>query len=113
MNKIVLIGRLTKDPTLKIIEETQKVVSRFTLAVERPFKNNEGEKQVDFIPVVFFGKKAEIVKEYMVKGRLISVSGRLQMRSYNDSEGKKKYVAEVLADEFQFIDSKKLAENIG
>ena len=107
MNKIILIGRLTKDPETTVIEETGKVLCKFILAVDRQFKDANGDKQADFIPIVFWGKKAEIINEYMTKGKLISVSGRLQTGSYEASDGTKRYKAEVIAEDFQFIDSKK------
>jgi single-strand DNA-binding protein len=107
MNKIILIGRLTKDPEMKAIEESGKILCKFTLAVERKYKNVNGEKEVDFIPIVFWGKKAEVIGEYMTKGRMISVSGRLQTGNYEASDGTKKYKAEVIAEDFQFVDSKK------
>jgi len=112
MNRVVLIGRLTKDPEMKIFEESGKVNTKFILAVERTFKNKNGEREVDFIPVTFWGKRAEIINEHLVKGKLISVTGKLQTRSYEDADGKRKYIAEVIADEFQFIDSKKKEEYI-
>jgi len=107
MNKIILIGRLTKDPETKIIEETGRVLCKFILAVDRHFKDANGEKQADFIPVIFWGKKAEIISEYMTKGRLISISGRLQTDHYEASDGTMRYKAEVVADDFQFVDGKK------
>lgn len=109
MNKIILIGRLTKDPETKVIEETGKVISKFTLAVNRQYKDANGDKQTDFIDIVAWDKKAEIITEYMTKGSLISVSGRLQMDKYEASDGTKRYKAKVIAEEFQFIDSKKEA----
>lgn len=113
MNRIVLVGRLTKNPDTKVIEENGKVYTRFILAVDRTYKNADGERDADFIPVVLWGKRAEIISEYMSKGRMISISGRLQTRSYEDKDGTRKYIAEVLADEFQFIDSRKAEEKIG
>lgn len=107
MNKIILIGRLTKDPETKVIEETGKVLCKLILAVDRQYKDANGDKQADFIPIVFWDKKAEIICEYMTKGRLISVSGRLQTGSYEASDGTKRYKAEVIVEDFQFIDSKK------
>ena len=112
MNRIVLVGRLTKDPETKVIEGSDKVVTRFILAVDRLYKNASGEREADFIPVVMWGKRGEIVSEYITKGRMISVSGRLQTGNYEDKDGNRKYIAEVVADEFQFIDSKKSEENI-
>lgn len=113
MNRIFLIGRLTKDPETKVFEETGKTVTRFTLAVDRTYKNSNGEREADFIPIVLWGKRAEVVSQYMKKGKLISLSGRLQTRSYVDNKGDKKYIAEVVTDEFQFIDSKKSEEEVG
>ncbi len=112
MNRIVLVGRLTKDPEVKILEESNKVFTRIILAVDRPYKSASGEKYVDFIPVVLWGKKAEIVSEYLVKGSVISVTGRLQSRSFENSEGQRKYISEVIADEFQFMNNKKSKEEI-
>lgn len=110
MNRIVLLGRLTKDPEVRVIEEKNKTVARFVLAVDRNFKNESGEHEADFIPVVLWGKRAEITGQYMTKGSLVSVSGRLQTRSYEDKEGKRKYVSEVVADEFRIVESKKTEE---
>lgn len=107
MNRIVLLGRLVRDPETKVIEEKGKVVTRIVLAVDRGYKNANGEREVDFIPVTLWGKRAELVSEYMVKGNLISVTGKLQTRSYEDKDGKKRYVSEVVADEFQFVEGKK------
>lgn len=112
MNRIVLVGRLTRDPEMKILEDNNKVFTRITLAVDRPYKTSSGDKQVDFIPVVLWGKKAEIVSEYLVKGSIVSVTGRLQTRSYENSDGQRKFISEVIADEFQFMNTKKVNENI-
>jgi single-strand DNA-binding protein len=112
LNRVVLIGRLTKDPEMKVFEESGKKITKFILAVERTFKSKSGDREVDFIPVSLWGKRAEILNDHLVKGRLLSVTGRLQTRSYEDAEGKKKFIAEVIADEFQFIDSRKKEENI-
>lgn len=111
MNRIMLIGRLTKDPESRVIEETGRTITRFILAVDRPYKSNGEERGVDFIPVVFFGKRAEILAQYMSKGKMLSVSGRLQIHSYQGDDGSKKYIAEVLADEFQFMENKKQEKN--
>lgn len=107
MNRIVLVGRLVKDPETKITEESGKVLTRIVLAVDRTFKNSNGEREVDFIPVILWGRRAEVISTYMKKGRLISVAGRLQIRKYEDQEGNNKYITEVVADEFQFLDSNK------
>ena len=113
MNKIILVGNLTRDPEIRVIEESGKPITKITIAVQRPFKNTNGEKEADFIGVVFFDKRAEAVAQYFKKGDPISVSGRLQTRNYEDKEGQRKYVSEVIADDFQFIHTRKSNENIG
>ncbi|MDP4089002.1 MAG: single-stranded DNA-binding protein [Bacillota bacterium] len=107
MNRIILVGRLTKGPDMKVREDTGKVITRFTIAVEREYKNPNGERDVDFIPVVLWGRKAEAAAEFMKKGSLISVCGRLANRSYEDDQGIRRYISEVVADSFQFIDTRK------
>ena len=77
MNRIILIGRLTKDPEKRVLEDSGKILARFTIAVEREYKNASGEREVDFIPIIVWGKKAEVAAEYLTKGSLISVCGRL------------------------------------
>lgn len=105
MNRVVLIGRLTKDPELRFIAGSGTAVSSVTLAVDNHFrKDASGNKTADFIPVVVWGKQAEALANYMTKGRLLAVSGRIQTRSYEDKEGAKRYVTEVHADEIQFLD---------
>lgn len=113
MNKIILVGNLAKDPEIKVIEESGKALTKIIIAVQRTFKNTDGEREADFIQVTFFDKKAETVAEFLKKGDPISVSGRLQTRNYEDKEGVKKYITEVIADEFQFINGRKSNENIG
>lgn len=103
MNKVVLIGRLTKDPDLRTIANSQTSIARFTLAVDR-FSKKEGQPDADFIPIVVFGKAADNVGKYMRKGRLVGVSGRIQTGSYTDQEGKKRYTTDVIADEVKFLD---------
>jgi single-strand DNA-binding protein len=112
MNRIVLVGRLTKDPEVRVIEEKGKTVTRFTLAVDRGFKNSSGEREADFIPVVLWGRKAEVAGQYITKGSMVSICGRLQTKSYEDSEGKRKFVSEVVADEVRFVDTRKTGEAI-
>lgn len=112
MNKIVLLGRLIKDPELKQVEGTEKVFTRFIMAVERNFKNADGTRKADLIPVTIWGKKAEIICKYMTKGSLLSVSGRLRTGSYEDKENNKRYIAEVVAEDFRFVSgSKNIKEN--
>lgn len=103
MNKVVLIGRLTKDPELKFAQGTGTAVATFTIAVNRRFKR-EGQPEADFIPAVVFGKQAEATANYMSKGKLISVGGSIQTRSYDAKDGTKRYVTEVIADEVSFLE---------
>lgn len=106
MNKVILIGRLTRDPELKFTAGSGIAVTTFTLAVDRNFKNKEGQKESDFISIVAWNKLAEIVANNLTKGRLIALSGRLQTRSYIDNNEQKRYVTEVIAEEMQFLDKK-------
>lgn len=103
MNKVVLIGRLTKDPELRFTPGTGKAVTSFTIAVDRRFKS-QGQPEADFIPIVVWGKQAESTANYMSKGRLIGISGRIQTRSYEAKDGTRRYVTEVVADEVQFLE---------
>jgi len=103
MNKVVLVGRLTKDPELKFAQGTGTAVATFTVAVNRRFKR-EGQPEADFIPVVVFGKQAEATANYMRKGKLLSVSGNIQTRNYEAKDGNKRYVTEVIADEVDFLE---------
>jgi len=103
MNKVVLIGRLTKDPELKFTPGTGTAVTTFTLAVNRRFKK-EGQAEADFIPVVVWGKQAESTANYMSKGKQLSVAGRIETRSYDAKDGTKRYVTEVVADEVHFLE---------
>ena len=102
VNKIFLIGRLTKDPELKYTKNGN-AVSRMTIAVDRNYKDSEGKKKVDFIPLIAWRKLAEIVAEHMKKGKLISVIGSLEIRSYEE-QGEKKYISEVIAEDIKFLD---------
>ena len=104
LNKIILIGRLTQDPELKYTTSGH-AVTRMTIAVDRNYKNKNGEKQTDFIPIITWNKLAEIVAEHMKKGKLISATGSLEIRSY-EKEGSKRYIAEVIADDIKFLDKK-------
>lgn len=103
MNKVVLIGRLTKDPELKFTPGTGTVVATFNVAVDRKF-SKDGQKEADFIPIVVWGKQAESTANYTCKGKLIGISGRIQTRSYDAKDGTKRYVTEVIAEEVQFIE---------
>lgn len=103
MNKVVLIGRLTTDPELKFTQGNGTAVTRLNLAVNRRFKK-EGQPEADFIPIVVWGKQAESTANYMSKGKLLSVAGRIETRSYEAKDGTKKYVTEVVADEVHFLE---------
>ena len=106
LNRIILIGRLTRDVELRFTQEG-KAVANFTLAVDRPFKNANGEKEADFIPVVVWGKLAENCSNYIGKGRLVAADGRLQIRSYEGKDGQRRYITEVVAEEVRFLDKPK------
>lgn len=99
MNKVVLVGRLVKDPELKFTPGTGTAVATLTLAVDRRKK----EDGADFIPVVVWGKQAENTANYTTKGSLIAVAGRIQVRTYDAKDGSKRYVTEVVAEEVQFL----------
>lgn len=104
MNKVVLIGRLTKDPELKFTPGNGTAVATLTLAVDRRIPNKNGQREADFIQVTVWGKAAENTANYMGKGRLMGVSGRIQTRTYDAKDGTRRYVTEVVADEVQFLD---------
>ena len=105
MNKVFLIGRLTRDPELRYTG-SNVAVATFSLAVNRPFTNQAGEREADFINIVVWRKQAENVKNYLTQGSQVAIDGRIQTRSYDGEDGKKRYVTEVIADNVQFLDSK-------
>ena len=105
MNLVVLTGRLTKDPEVRYTP-TQKVVCSFTLAVDRPFLNREGVRESDFIPVVLWGKTAELVGNSCAKGHRLCVEGRMQVRSYEDKNKNRVWVTEVIGDRIEFLERK-------
>ena len=105
MNKVFLIGRLTRDPELRYTGSNLPVCS-FTVAVNRNFTNQSGEREADFINVVVWRKQAENIKNYLKQGSQIAIDGRIQTRSYDGEDGKKRYITEVIADNVQFLDSK-------
>lgn len=109
MNKTFLIGRLTKDPELRYTE-SNKAIANFTIAIDRQYTNSQGEKETDFINIVTFQKQAENVKKYVSKGSQVAVDGRIQTRNYEDKDGKRIYVTEVIADRVQFLDTKSVKE---
>ena len=105
INRVILVGRLTKDPEYRQTPSGVSVAT-FTLAVNRSFTNSQGEREADFINVVVFRKQAENVNKYLSKGSLAGVDGRIQSRSYENTEGQRVFVTEVVADSVQFMDSK-------
>lgn len=106
MNRAFLIGRLTKDPELRYTPSGVAVCT-FTLAVDRPFSDGEA----DFIPIVTWRKTAEVSAEYLKKGRLTAVEGRIQVRNYENNEGRKVYVTEVVADNVRFLERGRTQQN--
>ena len=106
LNKIFIMGRLTRDPELRRTQSGTAVTS-FSLAVDRDFKSQSGEKETDFIDVVAWRSTAEFVAKYFTKGRMAVVEGRLQMRDWTDKDGNKRTSAEVVADNVYFGDSKR------
>lgn len=105
MNKIVLLGRLVRDPEVRYTQ-TGKVVTQINVAVDRHFANQEGQREADFIPVIFWSKQAEAVGNNFKKGQRILLEGRLQIRSYDAKDGGKRWVTEVIASMFEFIERK-------
>ena len=106
LNKVVLMGRLTKDPETRSTP-SQVNVTNFSLAVDRSFKSQNEERQTDFINIVCWRHTADFVQKYFTKGQLVAVSGRLQTRSWDDNEGKKRYATDVVADEVFFAEGKR------
>ena len=110
MNKVILIGRLTRDPELRYTGNNNPVAT-FTLAVDRSFSNQQGEREADFINIVVWNKQAENVKNYLSKGSQVAVDGRIQTRNYDDQNGQKRYVTEVIANNVEFMGSKNSSNN--
>lgn len=105
MNKIMLLGRLTKDVETRYTQTNNSLVATFTLAVNRRFAKEGEERQTDFINIVAWGKTGEFCSKYFKKGLQVALVGRLQTRSYEDNNGQKKYITEVIAEEVYFADS--------
>ncbi len=106
MNKVFLIGRLTRDPELRYTSNNIAVAT-FSLAVNRNFTNNAGEREADFVNIVVWRKQAENVKNYLGQGSQVAIDGRIQSRSYTGEDGKKRYITEVIADNVEFLGTKK------
>lgn len=107
MNKVILLGRLTKDVDVRYTQTNNIMVASFTLAVNRRFAKQGEERQADFINIVAWSKTAEFVSKYFRKGQQVGVIGRIQTRNYNDDKGTKHYITEVIAEEVYFADIKK------
>ena len=110
MNKVVLIGRLTRDPELRYTGSNTPVAT-FSLAVNRNFQNQNGEREADFINIVVWRKQAENCKNFLTQGSQVAVEGRIQTRTYDDQNGQKRYVTEVVADNVEFLGSKASSNN--
>ena len=109
MNKVILMGRLTKDPVLRYSNQGQEqmAIANFTLAVDRKQRNQDGTHPVDFIPCTVFGKAGEFAEKYFRQGLRVLVSGRIQTGSYTNRDGQKVYTTTVIVEEQEFADSKK------
>jgi len=105
MNKVILVGRLARDPELKSTQSGTAVVS-FTVACDRRYVKEGEERQADFISCTAWGKTAEFISRYFTKGMRVALSGRIQTRSYDDQQGNKRYITEVIAEEVEFAQSK-------
>ena len=112
LNRVVLVGRLTRDPDLRYTPNGV-AVANFNIAVNRPFKNQQGEQEADFINCVTWRKQAENLANYMKKGSMIGVDGRVQTRSFEGQDGKMVYVTEVLAENIQFLESRGATQDRG
>ncbi|WP_411955130.1 single-stranded DNA-binding protein [Alkalibacillus sp. S2W] len=110
LNRSVLVGRLTKDPDLRYTNNGV-AVANFIIAVNRPFKKQDGEQEADFINCVIWRKPAENLASYMSKGSMVGVDGRIQTRSYDNQEGKRIFITEVVAESVQFLESKQSNQN--
>ena len=107
MNKVIIIGRFTRDPEIKYTTgENATATARFSLAVNRRFKNKEGNYDADFINCVAFGKTAEFIEKYFTKGMAIGITGRIQTGSYTNKEGQKIYTTDIVVEETEFVESK-------
>ena len=112
INRVILVGRLTKDPELRYTPNGVAVAT-FTLAVNRTYTNQQGEREADFINCIVWRRQAENVANYLKKGSLAGVEGRIQTRSYENQEGKRVYVTEVVADSVQFLEQRGGGEQSG
>ena len=113
MNKVVLMGRLTKDPETRYTQNTNTLVASFTIAVNRRFTRQGEERQADFIPIVAWSKLGEFCSKYFKKGQQVGVIGRMQTRSWEDDNKVRHYITEVVAEEAYFADSKREGDTSG
>ena len=113
MNKVILMGRLTRDPEVRYTSTNNTLVATFSLAVNRRFARQGEERQADFINVVAWDKTGEFCSKYFKKGQQVGVIGRIQTRNYDDKDGKKVYVTEVVAEETYFADSRREGDAMG
>lgn len=111
MNKFQFLGRLTRDPETRVMQNSINKVTNFTLAVNRRFADANGERKVDFFNLTTFGKLAEFCEKYYKKGQQVLVEGRINTRSYEDKEGAKKYATDFIVEEAYFADSRKETED--
>jgi len=106
LNRVILVGRLTRDPDLRYTADSGIAVTRFTVAVNRKFTNQQGEREADFINIVTWRALAENCGNYLKKGSLVAIEGRIQTRSYENQEGRTVYVTEVVADDVRFLNTR-------
>ena len=112
MNKVCLIGRLTKDPEVRYTQTNNTLIASFNVAVNRRFVSEGEERQADFIPIVAWSKTGEFCSKYFKKGQQVGITGRIQTRNWEDEKGVKHYATEVIAEEVYFADSKKDSNNV-
>ncbi len=110
MNKVILMGRLTRDPEVRYTQTNNTLVASFALAVNRRFTRQGEERQADFINIVAWSKLGEFCSKYFKKGQQVGIIGRLQTRTWDDDQGQKHYITEVIAEEAYFADSKRESE---
>ena len=113
MNKVILMGRLTRDPEIRSAQDNSLPVARFTLAVDRRFKRDNSQQTADFISCVAFGKTAEFFEKYMKQGTKVCLEGRIQTNSYTKQDGSKAYSTDVVVENVEFAESKNASSNSG
>ncbi|MBO7729674.1 MAG: single-stranded DNA-binding protein [Lachnospiraceae bacterium] len=113
MNKVILMGRLTRDPEIRYAQDNSLPVARFTIAVDRRFKRDNSQQTADFISCVAFGKTAEFFEKYMKQGTKVCLEGRIQTNSYTKQDGSKAYSTDVVVENVEFAESKNASSNSG